>query len=76
MRLPSTRGIASYVARTGQALAVDTVTGVPRFARDVTQRTGYVPASVLAVPISAPDGDVAGVISVLDRTPGGPIPWR
>ncbi|MGI9051980.1 MAG: GAF domain-containing protein [Ilumatobacteraceae bacterium] len=70
VRLPLTRGIASYVARTGQALAVDTVTDDPRFARDVAQRTGYVPTSVLAVPVSAADGEVAGVLSVLDRTPG------
>ncbi len=70
MRLPSDRGIAGYVAHTGQSLVVDEVHSDPRFARDVAERIGYVPQSILAVPIVDADDRVLGVVSVLDRTVG------
>jgi GAF domain-containing protein len=70
MRLSSGRGIAGYVARTGQSLVVDQVASDPRFARDVAERIGYVPTSLLVVPITSADDDVLGVLSVLDRTTG------
>ena len=68
--LPVSRGIAGYVAVTGLALAVDRPAADPRFARDVAERTGYVPDALLVAPITAPDGDVSGVLTVLDRSPG------
>ena len=37
------RGIAGFVAATGQSLTVRDVISDPRFARDVGERTGYVP---------------------------------
>lgn len=66
--LPVSRGIAGYVAVTGQAMAIDRPVDDARFARDVAERTGYVPDSLLVVPISSPLGGVAGVLSVLDRS--------
>lgn len=70
LRLPSDRGIAGYVAHTGQSLVVDEVQADPRFARDVAERVGYVPTSILAVPVVVDDERVLGVVSVLDRTVG------
>jgi GAF domain-containing protein len=70
MRLSSGRGIAGYVAWTGQSLVVDEVRADPRFARDVAERVGYVPDSLLVVPVVDADDVVLGVISVLDRTSG------
>ena len=67
LRLPLGRGIAGYAAASGETVAVDDVTHDPRFARDVAERTGYVPRSVLVAPIMRGD-DVLGVLSVLDRT--------
>jgi hypothetical protein len=61
------RGLASFAAASGQALVVGSVTSDPRFARDVAERTGYTPTAMLLVPILAPDGEVGGVLSVLDR---------
>ncbi len=70
LRLPSDRGIAGYVANTGQSLVVDEVHSDPRFARDVAERIGYVPTSLLAVPVVDAQDRVLGVVSVLDRTVG------
>lgn len=64
--LPLGTGIAGYVAAAGQSLALDDVRADPRFAVEAAERTGYVPVSMLAVPIVA-DDDVLGVLSVLDR---------
>ena len=70
LRLPAGQGIAGYVAHTGQSLVIDEVHSDPRFARDVAERIGYVPNSLLAVPIVDPQDRILGVISVLDRTIG------
>ncbi|CAN5510534.1 hypothetical protein BH23ACT3_BH23ACT3_22120 [soil metagenome] len=66
--LPTTRGLAGYVAMSGQSLAVDRPTDDPRFARDVAERTGFVPTTMLIVPVHDERGDLVGVLSVLDRT--------
>lgn len=67
MLLPLGRGLAGYAAAAAEALAVDDVSQDPRFARDVAERIGYVPRSVLVAPILRGD-EVLGVLSVLDRT--------
>ena len=61
------RGLGTFVAASGQALTIGRVESDLRFARDVAERTGYVPTAMLLVPILDLDGDVAGVLSVLDR---------
>ncbi|HSL76894.1 MAG TPA: GAF domain-containing protein [Candidatus Limnocylindrales bacterium] len=55
-------GIAGYAFTTGQPLAVADVSADPRFERSVAEATGYVPSSLLAVPIV----DAAGAIGVLE----------
>jgi hypothetical protein len=69
-RLASGRGIGGFVAMTGQALAIDNPVADARFARDVADRTGYVPETLLVVPVLDEPGDVIGIVSVLDRTVG------
>ena len=63
------QGITGFVAATGQSLAVDDVQHDPRFDAEIAERIGYVPRSILAVPILDDGGAVLGVLSVLDRTP-------
>ena len=65
-RIPSTTGIAGWVAASGQPLVVEDVATDPRFARDAAQRTGYVPKGLMAVPLLR-DDRVLGVLNVLDR---------
>jgi GAF domain-containing protein len=65
-------GIAGYVFSTGQPLAVADVGADPRFERGTAERTGYVPRSLLAVPLVDDDG-VIGVMEWLDRADGSPF---
>lgn len=67
MRLPSGRGMAGWVVMSGQPVAVEDLASDPRFARDVAEGTGYVPRSLLAVPVFAQGDDVMGVLTLLDR---------
>lgn len=60
------RGVASYAATAGQAVAVDQVQQDPRFAGDVAETTGYVPQAVLVVTIQSSTGEVLGVLTILD----------
>jgi signal transduction protein with GAF and PtsI domain len=64
--VPVGRGIAGWAAMSGQPIAVGDVQADPRFARDVAESTSYVPRAILAAPIMGADGDVLGVLSVLD----------
>jgi hypothetical protein len=68
LRLAAGVGIAGFVAATGQALALDRVSDDPRWAREVAESTGFVPTSLLVVPVTTDSDDVSGVLSVLDRT--------
>lgn len=66
MRVPAGQGIAGWVVSSGQALAIDDVSRDRRFASEVAEGTGYVPRSILALPLET-DRAVIGVIEVLDR---------
>jgi GAF domain-containing protein len=65
-------GIAGYVFSAGQPLAVADVRADPRFELATAERTGYVPRSILAVPLADDDG-VVGVMELLDRRDGEPF---
>lgn len=65
-KFPLAKGIAGYVAMTGQPLAVSNVQQDTRFNQDFAKSTGYVPSSILAVPLLASE-NVIGVMEVLDK---------
>jgi GAF domain-containing protein len=65
-------GVAGYVYATGQPLAIGETTVDPRFRRDAAEQTGYVPRSLLAVPLADAAGTI-GVLEVLDRRDGAPF---
>lgn len=66
VRLPISRGIAGYVALSGQPMAIRDVAGDARFARDVAEATAYIPSSILAAPMLDQEGETIGVLEVLD----------
>ncbi len=65
-RFPSSTGIAGWVASTQTPLVLEEVQADPRFAREIAERSGYVPQGIMAVPL-LDDDRVLGVLQVLDR---------
>jgi signal transduction protein with GAF and PtsI domain len=64
--IPVSRGIAGWAAMSGQPIAVRDVQTDARFARDVAESTHYVPTAIYAAPMLDAEGEVLGVMSVLD----------
>ena len=71
-RLPAGRGIAGWVVSSGQPIAIAEVARDPRFARGVAEATGYLPGSILAVPLET-EREMLGVIEVLDPGERAPV---
>jgi GAF domain-containing protein len=74
-RVPVDRGIAGWVVSSGQPVAVADVAADPRFAAEVAEATGYVPRSVLAMPLQT-EREVLGVIELLDQRADSPAGRR
>jgi hypothetical protein len=69
MRLPAGRGIAGAVLEACDGVAVADCRSDERFEAQVAERTGYVPHSMLVVPLRRA-GRAVGVLSLLDRRDG------
>lgn len=67
-RFPAGRGVAGWVALSGEPMVVDDVSGDHIFARDLAESTRYVPSSLMAAPLLG-RGRVLGVLEVLDPAP-------
>ena len=68
LRLPLERGIAGWVARTGEPVRIGDAATDSRFDPSVDKATGYTTRAILAVPIREEDrGPVRGVVQVLNR---------
>src|SRR5215218_5413245 len=70
IRLPLTRGIIGFVARTGRSLRLRDAYNDPRFDRTTDERTGYRTASMLCLPIVDPHSTVRGAIQVINKLNG------
>lgn len=68
-RVPLGRGIAGLVAATGQPLAISNVEDDPRHASHIAESVGYMPQSILCVPLFF-EGQIIGVFELLDRESG------
>jgi len=66
MKFPLDKGIAGYVVMTGQPLAISNVRQDARFNQDFAKSTGYVPNSILAMPLRSGER-IIGVMEVLDK---------
>lgn len=66
MRISSSHGIAGLVVQSSQPIAISDLASDPRFSRGLAEQTGYVPQTILAVPVETPQR-MLGVISLLDR---------
>jgi GAF domain-containing protein len=65
LRLPAGTGIAGWVLATRQPLVLNDLANDPRFAREVAERTGFVPSALMAVPLLSNE-QALGVLQVLD----------
>ena len=65
-RMPSDTGIAGWVLSARTPLVLEDVANDPRFAREVAEKTGFVPSGMMAAPLLA-DERALGVLQVLDR---------
>jgi GAF domain-containing protein len=66
VRVPLGHGIAGLVAAGGQPMAVSDVQGDERWAAEIGERVGYLPDSILCVPLFYED-TVIGVLELLDK---------
>ena len=71
VRLRAGEGIAGAALADAEPVVVADCRSDERFAAQVAAGVGYVPNTLLAVPLLR-EGDAAGVLSILDRRDGGP----
>ncbi|MGW1293633.1 GAF domain-containing protein [Streptomyces sp. NPDC002533] len=67
-RFPAGRGIAGWVATSGEPMVVDDLSADPSFDRSLAESTAYVPNALMAAPLIS-DARVLGVLEVLDPSP-------
>jgi transcriptional regulator with GAF, ATPase, and Fis domain len=71
LRQPQGRGIAGYVARTGEVVRVDDASRDPRFDPSADKATGYTTRSMLVAPIREDArAPVRGVVQLLNKQEG------
>lgn len=71
-RVPLGHGIAGIVAASGQAMGISDAGSDPRLASDIAESVGYVPQTVLCVPLFYGDR-VIGALELLDKVGGEPF---
>jgi HD-GYP domain-containing protein (c-di-GMP phosphodiesterase class II) len=67
IRMPIDRGLAGWVARTGETLNVPDAHHDDRFNPEFDRRSGYRTKSVLAAPMVDPQGTRIGVVQVINK---------
>ncbi len=70
VRLAPGTGLGGSVAATGQPVFIADCRNDPRFAASIAANTGYVPVTMLIVPLRR-GNETLGVLSLLDRRDGG-----
>lgn len=70
IRMPSTAGLAGYVATSGETVNIADAYADPRFNQEIDAGTGYRTTTVLCMPLRNPRGHTVGVIEVLNRREG------
>lgn len=70
IRLPMGKGIAGYVAQTGETINITDAYKDSRFNPDIDRRTGYRTRSVLCMPMKNKDGKIIGVFQLFNKKDG------
>lgn len=67
IRLPVGKGLAGYVAKTGETINIPDAYNDARFNPDVDKRTGYRTHNMLCMPMRNRDGKLIGVFQLLNK---------
>ncbi|HOV99171.1 MAG TPA: ATP-binding protein [Bacteroidota bacterium] len=70
IRLPIGKGIAGYVAETGETINIPDAYIDPRFNPEVDKQTGYRTKNMLCTPMKNKDGKIIGVFQLLNKLDG------
>ncbi len=70
IRLPFGRGVAGYVAETGQTLNVADAYTCPQFDRTFDEKFHYLTKTLLCTPIRNRTGDIVGILQLLNKRHG------
>lgn len=70
IRIPANRGIAGYVASTGQPLNIPDAYKDPRFDPTTDKRTGYATRNILCLPVFNSAGNLIGVTQLINKNQG------
>jgi Nif-specific regulatory protein len=66
------QGIAGIVAQTGEPLLIPDVTKDPRWYKEISASIGFETRSIACVPMQV-DGEIIGVVEIIDKEDGSPI---
>jgi GAF domain-containing protein len=67
IRLPIGKGLAGYVARTGEVMNITDAYSDARFNPDIDRKSGYSTRTVLGMPMRNKEGAIIGVFQLLNK---------
>ena len=67
IRIPANRGIAGYVASTGEALNISDAYKDPRFDPTTDKKTGYITRNILCLPVFNSANELIGVTQLINK---------
>ncbi len=70
LRIPVGRGVAGYVASTGETVNIHDAARDQRWAPEIDQRTGYRTVCMLCAPVTGKGGALRGALQVLNKQDG------
>ncbi|NET61742.1 MAG: GAF domain-containing protein, partial [Symploca sp. SIO2E6] len=70
IRIPANRGIAGYVASTGEPLNITDAYQDPRFDPNADKQTGYKTRNILCMPVFNSGGELIGVTQLINKEQG------
>ncbi len=70
LRVPADKGFCGEVVRTGRTLVIPDAYADPRFNPQVDRETGFRTRNIMSVPLRGYEGDLVGVLQVLNKRQG------
>jgi K+-sensing histidine kinase KdpD len=71
IRLPIGKGLAGYVAKTGETVNIADAYSDPRFNPEIDKKSGFRTRNVLCMPMKNKEAEIVGVFQFLNKKKGG-----